>query len=357
MFCQECGLEVASGTQYCPRCGSPLPVDPGAASAASNGWGAMGADINKASTATQPAVIPAQPPVQRMENKPRSAVVPVVAALCAIALLGAGAVIVPRLMDKSSTGTSTQQEAAQSAPTKPENAISIMPEDPQMVNVKVSQVDVSSYPEVKVQMTIEDADGKALSSVDKAALSVSEKDGSGNAHAGAISNLADKGNGTFELTFTSGSGASAGESVTFDISYKEGNKYAGSTSSYYQLPEPEPEPQPQQQSQPVPQQAPQQTQAAPSQNSGYILPESNTRYYSASELSWMSSSELELARNEIYARHGRGFNTDYIQEYFYGCSWYTRLYSPEEFDAMLANNPSIFNDYEYANVDLLWNLE
>ena len=322
----------------------------------------MGANGGKKQpTMTQPTATPMRPVTGQPANKPHSAVVPVVAALCTIALIGAGAVIIPRLGDgnKQTQTQEAKQETSHNAPTKPENAISIEPDDPAMINIKVSQVDASNYPEVKVQMSFENGDGTALGSVDKGSISVSETDGSGSSHAGAVTNLSDKGGGTYELTFTSGSGAGAGESVTFEVSYQEAKKYKGSTSSYYQLPEAQPEPQPvqQQQQQQVPQQTQQQPQQQTQQYSGYILPESNTRYYSASELSWMSSSELELARNEIYARHGRGFNTDYIQEYFYGCSWYTRLYSPEEFDAMLANNPSIFNEYEYANVDLLWNLE
>ncbi|WP_270575013.1 YARHG domain-containing protein, partial [Candidatus Collinsella stercoripullorum] len=60
----------------------------------------------------------------------------------------------------------------------------------------------------------------------------------------------------------------------------------------------------------------------------------------------MTADELELARNEIYARYGRGFSTDYLQKYFDSQAWYTRLYSPEEFDAMT----SPLNSVEQQNV-------
>lgn len=81
-------------------------------------------------------------------------------------------------------------------------------------------------------------------------------------------------------------------------------------------------------------------------NNYYVCPDSATRVYSDSELYAMTADELELARNEIYARYGRGFSTDYLQEYFDSQAWYTRLYSPEEFDAMT----SPLNSVEQQNV-------
>lgn len=47
----------------------------------------------------------------------------------------------------------------------------------------------------------------------------------------------------------------------------------------------------------------------------YILPDSGTRKLTNSDLAGLDADELELARNEIYARAGRRFNTDYIQDY------------------------------------------
>lgn len=48
----------------------------------------------------------------------------------------------------------------------------------------------------------------------------------------------------------------------------------------------------------------------------YILPNSDSSYISYSDLYNLSQTEVSLARNEIYARHGRKFNTDSIREYF-----------------------------------------
>ena len=66
----------------------------------------------------------------------------------------------------------------------------------------------------------------------------------------------------------------------------------------------------------------------------YVLPDSATRLYSADELSGLSNWQLYVARNEIYARHGRMFQRQDLQDYFNAQSWYTPLYSPEQFDSM-----------------------
>lgn len=84
---------------------------------------------------------------------------------------------------------------------------------------------------------------------------------------------------------------------------------------------------------------------------GYILEYSNTRILTDSDLYYLSDRELELARNEIYARHGRLFNTDYIQQYFNTRSWYHGTVSPDEF------NESVLNDIEKYNIDFIQEYE
>ena len=73
-----------------------------------------------------------------------------------------------------------------------------------------------------------------------------------------------------------------------------------------------------------------------SQTGEYFFPESNSR-----------SAQLELAKNEIYARHGRIFVTQSIADYFNGKSWYQGTVDPDTFDAQQG---SIFNEYEIANI-------
>ena len=52
----------------------------------------------------------------------------------------------------------------------------------------------------------------------------------------------------------------------------------------------------------------------------------------ADQLVNMSDNDLWLARNEIYARHGRGFSNEYLQSYFNACSWYEKSEEADAFD-------------------------
>lgn len=64
----------------------------------------------------------------------------------------------------------------------------------------------------------------------------------------------------------------------------------------------------------------------------YIIPVSMTQTISADSLINMSDNDLWLARNEIYARHGRGFSNEYMQSYFNACSWYEKSEEADAFD-------------------------
>lgn len=79
----------------------------------------------------------------------------------------------------------------------------------------------------------------------------------------------------------------------------------------------------------------------------YILPYSDSEYISESDLTGLSKTEVRLARNEIYARHGRKFKTDSIREYFESTSWYTPQIDPDSF------SEAVFNKYEKANIDTI----
>ena len=81
----------------------------------------------------------------------------------------------------------------------------------------------------------------------------------------------------------------------------------------------------------------------------YILPNSDKVYYSSSDFGGLSDWELYVARNEIFARHGRAFRNADLARYFSRKSWYVPRYSSEEFDSM----PSPLNDYEKKNADAL----
>jgi hypothetical protein len=85
-----------------------------------------------------------------------------------------------------------------------------------------------------------------------------------------------------------------------------------------------------------------------SYNTGsYILPYSDSAYYTSADLAGLSNVELLIARNEIYARRGRLFNDQSIQRYFNAQGWYYGYISPSSF------SENVFNSCEQANVDLI----
>ena len=90
---------------------------------------------------------------------------------------------------------------------------------------------------------------------------------------------------------------------------------------------------------------------APQPPPAYILPDSNARYLTESELRGLSASVLRLARNEIYARHGRLFESQDLQLYFNSQPWYKGRIQPANF------NESVLNQYEKANIALIQKLE
>lgn len=83
----------------------------------------------------------------------------------------------------------------------------------------------------------------------------------------------------------------------------------------------------------------------------YVIYDSDRRYLSSAELSQMSLQELCYAKNEIYARKGRLFQSVELSDYFYQKNWYWGYLSPEQF------SESYLNEYEKANIQTLLNEE
>lgn len=79
----------------------------------------------------------------------------------------------------------------------------------------------------------------------------------------------------------------------------------------------------------------------------YIIPDSDVRKITKSEVLALSKDERWIAKNEIYARYGRMFNNQDLQEYFDGLDWYIPTTSPDDFDE------SVFSKVEKYNVRLL----
>ncbi|WP_196806129.1 YARHG domain-containing protein [Oribacterium sp. oral taxon 078] len=85
----------------------------------------------------------------------------------------------------------------------------------------------------------------------------------------------------------------------------------------------------------------------PSDSGGFILPDSDSRYYSAEEISGLTKEELRIARNEIYARRGRIFSDSGLRTYFEGKDWYHGSIEAGRF------SDDQLNDFEKKNRDLI----
>lgn len=84
----------------------------------------------------------------------------------------------------------------------------------------------------------------------------------------------------------------------------------------------------------------------------YILPASGTKLLTNDNIKGMSKYDIALARNEIYARHGRKFQTAEYSKYFNGKSWY-KLNPNYNYSDDNAN----LNDIETQNVNFLLKAE
>lgn len=87
------------------------------------------------------------------------------------------------------------------------------------------------------------------------------------------------------------------------------------------------------------------------EESQYILPDSASRYLTMEDLEGLTKEECRIARNELFARHGRLFTDEELQAYFNQLDWYQGTIQPNDFD------DSVFNEYEVANRDLITQFE
>lgn len=84
---------------------------------------------------------------------------------------------------------------------------------------------------------------------------------------------------------------------------------------------------------------------------GYLLPGSDTRYLTIGDLEGLTAEQCRIARNEIYARHGRMFDDETLQAYFLSQDWYRPTIKPEDF------KEDMLNTYETANRDFIVDYE
>ena len=86
-------------------------------------------------------------------------------------------------------------------------------------------------------------------------------------------------------------------------------------------------------------------------DSEYILPHSDSQSVTKADLKSLTKEQCRIARNEIYARHGRRFNDKKLQDYFDQQSWYFGSVEADEFDE------SELNPVEKANAKFILKYE
>ena len=79
----------------------------------------------------------------------------------------------------------------------------------------------------------------------------------------------------------------------------------------------------------------------------YILPDSDKKLISKEDLEGLTAEQCKLARNEIYARHGRKFKDEEIQNYFNSKDWYEGTVEPDDF------NEDYLSEIERKNVQTI----
>ena len=97
----------------------------------------------------------------------------------------------------------------------------------------------------------------------------------------------------------------------------------------------------------------QETQKNQEQQSDYqkldykVFEDSSERLLEWSDIYMLSNEDIRIAKNEIYARHGRKFSSEDLQQYFSQLPWYQGTIEPDQFDE------NSLNEIERANVNFL----
>ncbi len=95
----------------------------------------------------------------------------------------------------------------------------------------------------------------------------------------------------------------------------------------------------------------QKTAAKATSYSEYILQDSDVKLLSRSDVEGLSLKEINYAKNEIYARHGRKFKSPELQRYFNSKSWYRGTIDAEAF------GENLLSDVEKKNAEFLSEIE
>ncbi len=79
----------------------------------------------------------------------------------------------------------------------------------------------------------------------------------------------------------------------------------------------------------------------------FVIYDSDVRYLVSADLNHLTAWQIRIARNEIYARHGRMFDALELREYFESKSWYVPSIPAVEF------NNSCLSEVELENLNFI----
>jgi hypothetical protein len=83
----------------------------------------------------------------------------------------------------------------------------------------------------------------------------------------------------------------------------------------------------------------------------YIIPDSGTRVLTESDVAGLTLQEVNYAKNEIYARRGRKFKSNELNEYFSSKSWYHGTIEPDAFTNAMLSSIEIQNSEFLSSVE------
>ncbi len=88
-----------------------------------------------------------------------------------------------------------------------------------------------------------------------------------------------------------------------------------------------------------------------SSDGGMLIPDSDKRELTEDDLAGFGKEELRIARNEIYARHGRKFSDKELQSHFDGLEWYVPEIDAKDF------NEGMLSEIEKRNLRIIGEFE
>lgn len=369
----KCGARIADDSKFCTKCGAPVEGSLGEATPSGGSEGDVANDGDRTerlssqdeaggepAVAMPPASEPAAAaavamppagdgsrahpssspdmtaPLPTVSDAPssRGHRAPVIAACIAvvlIALVTAGIVLWSTLGRPASDAADTPVE--QDAGDVSEAAATL----------SLTSVDTSAFPQIDIDVTITADDGSACAGL--AGDDVTFKEGPyGSETDPVVESFSDQGDGSYHVELTSTAAESDSSTVRrLTLAMTKASGMSGNALWTFSLPDdasdaarqpvaPPPAPDP--------------------STTDYLLPASSSRLIGATELNGFTDWELCLARNEIYARHGREFNNERIQAYFNDKSWYTPRYTPSSFDENVT-----LSDIELKNIDTIVTVE